>query len=138
VIDPAGFSARPEEPLATAVFAVALPSPAFPAARVEAPRPVLRAGSTRIVPVLNGVTFEGPADAAEARAPASHAAVPMAAYTSGPPAPQPIVIVNNPPIQAPDPSYYLVPVYTGIIVVNPPQHKAAPPAVPPDPDKPVK
>jgi len=139
-IDPAGFPTRPEEPLATAVFTVALPSPAFPAARLEMPRPVLRAGSTRVVPVLNGVTFEGPADAAEARAPVSNAAVPTAAgYMSGPPAAQPIVIVTNPPVQAPDPSYYLVPVYTGIIVVNPPQHKATSSSKPPpDPDKPVK
>jgi hypothetical protein len=142
-IDPAGFSTRPQEPLATAVFAVALPSPAFPAARLEAPRPVLHAGSTRIVPVLNGVTFEGPADSAEARAPASNAAAPAAvAYMSGPPPAQPVVIVTNPltnaPAQTPDASYYLVPVYTGIILVNPPQHKAVPPVKAPDPDKPVK
>jgi hypothetical protein len=137
-INPAGFSSRPEEPLATAVFAAALPSPAFPATRLETPRPVLRAGSTRIVPVLNGVTFEGPADAAEARAAAPNAVAPASAYMSGPPAPQPIVIVNNPPAQAPDASYYLVPVYTGIILVNPPQRKSAPPAKAPDPDKPVK
>jgi hypothetical protein len=85
-IDPAGFSTRPQEPLATAVFAAALPSPAFPATRLEAPRPVLRAGSTRIVPVLNGVTFEGPADSAEARTAAPNAAAPPSAYMSGPPA----------------------------------------------------
>ncbi len=139
-IDPAGFPTRPEEPLATAVFAVALPSPAFPAARLEAPRPVLHAGSTRIVPVLNGVTFEGPADSVEARAPAVNAAVPGAAVyvVSGPPPPQPVVIVNNPPVEAPDAGYYLVPVYTGIIVVKPPQHKAVPPPTPTDPDKPAK
>jgi hypothetical protein len=53
-----------------------------------------------------------------------------------------VVIVTNPltnaPAQTPDASYYLVPVYTGIILVNPPQHKAVPPVKAPDPDKPVK
>jgi len=131
-IDPAGLPARPQEPLATAVFTAALPSPAFPAARLEASRAVLRAGSTRVVPVLSGVTFEGPADSPEARAPAAYTSAPA------PPPAQPIVIVTNPPAPAPDPSYYLVPVYTGIIVVPPPKRKTPPPAKPPEPDKPAK
>lgn len=61
VIDPAGFSARPKDPLAAAAFALALPSPAFPASRLDATRPVLRAGSTRITPLLRGVSYEDPA-----------------------------------------------------------------------------
>ena len=47
VIDPAGFKARPKDPLGVAVFALALPSPAFPASRLEATRPALRVGATR-------------------------------------------------------------------------------------------
>ena len=132
-IDPAGFAARPQEPLASAVFTAALPSPAFPAARLEASRPMLRAGSTRVVPVLNGVTFEGPAESAEA-----HASAAYTSATAPPPAAQPTVIVTYPPAPAPDPAYYLVPVYTGIIVVTPPKRKIPPPAKPREPDKPVK
>ncbi len=49
-IDPAGFTARPRDPLAVATFALALPSPAFVASRLDATRPVLRAGSTRVAP----------------------------------------------------------------------------------------
>jgi len=126
VIDPTGFSTRPREPLATAVFALALASPPFPAARLDSSRPVLRAGSTRVVPVLDDVTYEGPPEPAQARAPAgpprsgpSH----DAAYMSPPPAGQPVVIVNTPQPEPPAEIYYPVPVYTGIIVVNPPAHK---------------
>src|SRR5437588_6028748 len=57
-IDPAGFTARPKEPLQAAAFALALPSPAYLASRLDALRPELRAGSTRIVPRLDGVTFQ--------------------------------------------------------------------------------
>ena len=127
-IDPAGFNTRPPEPLATAAFVLALPSPAFLAARLDAQRPVLRAGSTRIVPVMNGVTFESPPEPAVAAVPApppANAGVPStaAAYMNGPSAEQPVVIVTNPPPEPPEEIYYPVPVYTGIIVVNPPEHK---------------
>ena len=47
LIDPGDFSDRPKEPLAVAAFVPALPSPAFVASRLDATRPVLRAGSTR-------------------------------------------------------------------------------------------
>jgi len=50
LIDPAGFQDRPKDPLGAAAFALALPSPAFPAGRLDAVRPVLRAGSTRVAP----------------------------------------------------------------------------------------
>src|SRR5206468_513778 len=49
VIDPAGFNARPKEPLGAAVFALALPSPAFLASRLEAVRPPLRVGAMKSV-----------------------------------------------------------------------------------------
>ena len=136
-IDPAGIPARPSEPLATGTFAAALPSPAFLPTRLEASRLVLRAGSTRVVPFLDGVTFEGLPEIREAHAAPSLPA-PAAAYASAPSpaAPQPIVIVT-PPVEAPDTIYYLTPVYTGIIVVTPPRHnnkpgqpKPAPPAKP--------
>lgn len=59
LLDPAGFSARPKDPLAAAAFAAALPSPAFPASKLDAERPLVRAGRPRVMPVLDGVTFGG-------------------------------------------------------------------------------
>jgi hypothetical protein len=137
VIDPASFPVRPQEPLASAMFMAAMPSPAFPASRLEAFRPVLHAGSTRVVPILDGVTFEGPADSAGAHSQAARAmpSTPVG-YLNPPPAAQPIVIVTNPPAPPLDPTYYAVPVYTGIIVVAPPKRKGVPPAKPLDPEKP--
>ncbi|HXB69634.1 MAG TPA: DUF6600 domain-containing protein [Candidatus Acidoferrales bacterium] len=58
VIDPAGLVARPQNPLSAGGFTTALPSPAFPAARLEALRPRLRVGSTRVTPSIPGVNFE--------------------------------------------------------------------------------
>ena len=84
VIDPSGFTDRPKEPLAAAQFAFALPSPAFPPSRLDATRPVLRSGSTRVVPVLPGVTFDS---------------VPAAAP---PPAPPPPIVDPPPPVPVPD------------------------------------
>jgi hypothetical protein len=58
-IDPAGLAERPKEPLKAMAFTAALPSPAFEASRLDALRPATRAGSTRILPELQGVTYEG-------------------------------------------------------------------------------
>jgi len=102
-----------------------LPSPSLVAARLDATRPELRAGSTRVVPVLSGVTFQ--------KSPAPTIIV-------NPPAPPPVVIVT-PPSDPPQTQTvevgYPVPVYTGI-VLNPPNHpdysKRPPsPAAPPKP-----
>ena len=62
VIDPAGFAARPKEPLKMAVFAAALPSPPLPASRLDAGRPVLAAGHTRVEPQWADVAYQGSAD----------------------------------------------------------------------------
>jgi hypothetical protein len=152
-IDPAGFTTRPQEPLATAVFAQALPSPPFPAARLDAFRPPLRVGSTRAVSVVTDTAFQGPPDAeARVRAEAQPSPAPSdAAYMNGPPAAPPVVVVNTPPEEVPVEVDVPVPVYTGIIVVNPPGYKApasknppksvSPPASgsnPPAPHEPVK
>jgi len=161
-IDPAGFAARPREPLATAVFVQVLPSPPFPAARLDAFRPPLRVGSTRAVSVLSDSAFEAPP---EPRAEAQPTAAPSdSAYTNGPVAAPPVVVVNAPPVEVPVEVDVPVPVYTGIIIVNPPgyqppaaknaakpvtgsnggsntpaPHTPAPPKPKiPDPDKPVK
>jgi hypothetical protein len=59
VIDPAGFAARPKEPLKLAAFCTALPSPGFEAARLDARRPVLAAGNARVQPLLAGTAYQG-------------------------------------------------------------------------------
>ena len=121
VIDPAGFTARPKEPLLAARFTPALPSPALAASRLDATRPQLHAGSTRVVPVLDGVTFES------SPAPSTPSIVVM-----NPPPPPPLVLITPPPEQAegasPD-AAYPVPVVTGI-VLTPQAPQAAPTAAP--------
>ena len=105
VIDPAGFAARPKEPLLVAAFAPALPSPAFPAARLDAVRPLVRGSRIRVVPVVDGVTFE------------SNSMQPVVVVT--PPPPQPVVVITQPAPDPPEPAppvAYPVPVYTPILV----------------------
>lgn len=131
VIDPASL-ARPREAPLKAVFAAALPSPPLPGVRLAAQRPVLRAGSTRIVPVLAGVGFEqGPVvqqAAAPPEIPPSMTPPPVAQ-----PAPQrqpddqPVAVETiSVPVPVEVPVYYPAPVYTGIIVVNPPDRRRPP------------
>ena len=73
MIDPAGFKDRPKEPLGVAVFALALPSPAFLASRLEATRPLLRVGATRVQAVIPGTTLPGHQRSSAARAAADAA-----------------------------------------------------------------
>jgi hypothetical protein len=116
-IDPAGFTERPRVPLLVSAFALALPSPAFPAWRLEAVRPMLRVGYTHVTPVIPGTTF---ADPKEMAPPPPQPAMPPPtvdppAGSSGPP---PDPGPPGPPLQV----IYPVPVYTGIVVLNPPEH----------------
>ena len=112
---------KPKDPLAEAVFIVAPPSPAFVAAKLDVIRPALRAGSTRIVPYLAGVTYQAPADILQPPA------VPeRPSYSAGTQAPAPPAAPPDPvyvPVPVPDPVYYPAPVYTGIVVLNPPAHR---------------
>ena len=138
-IDPAGFAARPKEPLAAAAFALALPSPAFAASRLDAVRPVLRAGSTAVNPVVPGITYElqdPPApDAADSR--------PPAVVTNPDSASAPVVVANAPdmvplapPMAPAEPAaiLYAAPIYTGIVIMNPPEiATGAPPPKPRNP-----
>jgi hypothetical protein len=124
-IDPAGFGEPPKEPLQVAAFAPALPSPLFAPSRLDATRPVLRAGSTRVTPVLNGVTYQD-----------EPAPQPPPTPPSRPARPIPPVIVVTPPAEAPPPEtvFVPVPVYTGYIL-TPTQNRdtAAKPAFTPAP-----
>ena len=106
-----------------AVFVIAPPSPAMDSARLDAIRPVLRAGSTRIVPILPGVTYTGEEPPATASAPATPPVPPeppVPATPDSPSAPQIYGPVAG-PLPEPVEIYYPVPVYTGIVVVNPPE-----------------
>ena len=121
-IDPAGFKDRPKEPLGVAVFALALPSPAFPASRLEATRPVLRVGATRVQAVIPGTTFPETNEVPPPAPPPLPPAIITNPASDGPPAvssgPPPDPGPPGPPMQV----IYPVPVYTGIIVLNPPEH----------------
>jgi len=101
-IDPAGFKDRPKDALVAAVFAGALPSPAFDASRLDAVRPVMKAGSTRIMPSLKGVSFDDLSDAVPTVQPERTIVIT--------PAPPPAVIVINQP--APEPEQIAVPYAT--------------------------
>jgi hypothetical protein len=115
-IDPAGFKDRPKEPLGVAVFALALPSPAFPASRLEATRPMLRVGATRVQAVIPGTTLPDTNDVPPPTAPTMPPAVVTNPGADGPP-----TVAAGPP-GPPMQVIYPVPVYTGIVVLNPPEH----------------
>jgi hypothetical protein len=63
-IDSSGFAMPAAEQFKTAFFVPALPSPAFLPARLDAQRPMIQVGSTRVVPSVPEVTFgdSAPAD----------------------------------------------------------------------------
>jgi len=130
VIDPAGFKTPPDDPLRVAEFAVAPPSPVFPPSRLEALRPTLKAGSTRVRPVISGVTYGSDPEPQEPpREEPPREPPPNPAETTG----QPTVVIVNPaaapPAETqPDPGVwvYPVPVLAGIFTYTPPQEQAAP------------
>jgi hypothetical protein len=104
-IDPAGFTARPKDPLAVAAFAAALPSPAFLASKLDAMRPLV-GGRGRVAPAVEGATIETAANQ------------PIVII---PPQQPPVVVVQDPPPPPPDPTItpYPVPVPVPILVVDP-------------------
>ncbi|MGO9257232.1 MAG: DUF6600 domain-containing protein [Bryobacteraceae bacterium] len=97
-IDPAGFTERPKEPLKAAAFTLALPSPSFPAARLEATRPLLVSSRTRVLPAVTGGSFESPGEipTESPTPPPAPAVLPPPAAVAGGTAPQdpPTVVVN--------------------------------------------
>jgi hypothetical protein len=133
VIDPTGFDARPKEPLGVAAFTIALPSPPFLASRLEAGRPALRAAGRPVTPVISGVTYSPENEVATAPPPPPPANEPPAVVTNPGTNDAPVVVYGGqapPPPPPPQDVIYPVPVYTGIIVVNPPENR------PPRGDKP--
>lgn len=103
-----------------AVFVVAPPSPAMDTARLDAVRPVLRAGSTRVVPIVPGVTYGGSPEPEMASVPPVPAVPPEPAAAPVPDSAGPPPQIDG-PVPEPVEIYYPVPVYTGIVVVNPPE-----------------
>jgi hypothetical protein len=105
-----------------AVFVIAPPSPAFDSARFDAVRPELRAGSTRIVPMVPGVTYAG-----SEPAPEMASTPPVPPEPPVPEAPPDPTISSSPgplppqPVPEPPDVYYPAAIYTGIVVINPPE-----------------
>jgi hypothetical protein len=134
-IDPAGFTLRPREPLRVATFANALPSPAFPAGRLDAVRPLLNGARSTVVPMVDGATF---VSGAATPVVVSNAATPVVVINP-PPAAPPVIVVTEPAADPPPPEVvpYPVPVYTGMIAPAAPEPERRPsatakaPAVPP-------
>ena len=131
LLDPEGFTERPKEPLRAAAFTVALPSPSFPASRLEAVRPVLASPRTPVLPEVNGNTFD--------TSPLADAAPPAVAAR-----PTPVVVVTQaapapPPSEPQDPPVIVNPL--SVIMVTPPGQPntagAAAPAAPPAPAAPA-
>ena len=121
VIDPAGLAERPQQTAGGVAFALALPSPAVAASRLDAVRPTLRVGATRMDLVIPGTTFEDANQAVPA------APVPPPATVTNPEgdAPPPVVLPGAPgdPGPAGPPMQVMYPpVYPGVVVVNPPDH----------------
>ena len=99
IIDPEGFAARPKEPLKAAAFALALPSPSFPAERLEATRPLVVSPRTHVAPEVSGATFEGDTVVANNIPPPPPVVIvtppaPSPAPPAPPPDDQPPVVVN--------------------------------------------
>jgi hypothetical protein len=108
VIDPAGFMNGPQP--GVAVFALALPSPAFVASRLDAVRPTLRVGSTRMDLVIPGTTFE---DTSQAPPPPEAPPTNSDGDVAAAPPPDPGGSGGSgAPVMYPPP-------YTGIIVIDP-------------------
>jgi hypothetical protein len=122
-VDSAGFTARPKDPLAVAAFTAALPSPAFIASRLDALRPMLRAGSTSVAPMIRGVTFQDDSQTGRPLGPAPPS-VPEPAPQAEAPGPEGAPPPPSPPPQ--EDAIYPVPVYAGIVVVKPPRKDQAP------------
>jgi uncharacterized protein DUF6600/FecR-like protein len=110
LIEPGAPSITPKDPLSVSAFAVALPSPAFVPSKLESVRPLLRAGRTRVIPRVDGVTFSTASSYPPALAPAPTVIITEPAPAPAPPPAAPDVIYGPPPVLAPVP----------ILIVNPP------------------
>jgi hypothetical protein len=109
VIDPSGFDDGPEDPLKQGRFADALPSPLFPAAQLDAVRPMVTAARLRLNPVVEGTRVDTALAAPPRPQPAPVAPPIVIVNPPAPPATQEVVEVPVP-----------VPVPAGIVFVTTP------------------
>jgi len=121
-IDPAGFTATPKDPLSAAVFLESLPSPRINRDRIEYERSANRPGVIRLAPsspARSPWRQQPPPESqpvTQAPPPVSRQIVQQTIFVAQPaPPPEPIVE-----------TYYVAPIYTGIIVLNPPEKKPPP------------
>jgi hypothetical protein len=111
VVDPAGFTARPDEPLKVASLVGALPSPPLEAAALEVLRPLSAVDAMQVVPAIPGIAYENAATNSDG----VPAAAPMAASSDEPP--PPVVIFLTPPSPPPpDPEMVPYPVYNELVI----------------------
>ena len=136
-IDPMDFGEAPKDPLAVAKFLDQLPSPRISADRLEYVRSPDRQGVIRLSPGSPPEPVRQPEPARSQ--PVSQAAPPLPrrSYVE-----QPMVVMGPPPEPIVE-TYYLAPIYTGIIVMNPPEkhppkpkHQTPPAVQPAAPDTP--
>jgi len=128
-IDPAGFDAPPREPLASAAFSLSPAPPRLNQDRLEFARDRDRAGLIRLSPVSSPPPpppVERPRPREPERSPVTRLAPPQE--------PQRRVVIEQPvvtmpPVAVSEPiveTFYAAPIFTGIIIMNPPEKK--PPA----------
>ncbi len=98
LIDPAGFTGRPKEPLRAAAFTLALPSPAFPAARLEATRPMVASGRAQVMPAVTGASFDTAEAPQSPSPPAPPAPVQVTVVAPAAPAPAAALAPQDPPV----------------------------------------
>jgi hypothetical protein len=119
-VDGTGFPAPAAEQLKTAFFIPALPSPAFLAARLDAIRPVLRVGSTRVIPSVPGITL---GDTSPLDSPSDLMTNPPAEPPPPPPPPVGDAGATPPPDGVyPVPTVAVPVVAVPVVVINPPDH----------------
>jgi FecR protein len=124
-IDPAGFTATPKDPLAAAVFLESLPSPRISRDRVEYERSPDRPGVVRLSPNPPPADHS-PQPEPERSQPVTRSAPPPVSRQI---VQQTIFVAQPAPAPTPEPiveTYYVAPIYTGIIVLNPPEKKPPP------------
>jgi hypothetical protein len=127
----------PNEKLATsaAVFVIAPPSPAWDSAKLDAVRPLLSAGNARVVPLLPGSTYAGDQPPSQPT-PAADAPTTPAPSTAADASSVLEPEYGPGPVPEPPEVYYPAPIYTGIIVVNPPEQRPGSSASPPAHEQP--
>ena len=113
-VDGAGFAQPTADQMKTAFFVPALPSPAFLTARLDAVRPTLQVGVTRVMPSVPGVAF---GDTQQAEPPSDLMTNPPADVAAPPPdsdtgvAPPPDGVYPVQPV--------VIPVIDTTVVINP-------------------